>query len=146
MQCKFFVISICSDSTFSLFTSRTDPRISGKIYIATLVCKIIRKNSDNFFANSKRIHQLLTRITIVYFQQKLLSPPWNPFTNNRFQYSPYNSYSNNNSVQDSVADISEQLADLSILDRRPLKRPPPSYLCHLCFQKGHYIKDCPKVS
>ncbi|KAL3274320.1 hypothetical protein HHI36_015721 [Cryptolaemus montrouzieri] len=79
------------------------------------------------------------------YQTKLLSPPWNPFTNNRFQYSPYNSYSNNNSVQDSVADISEQLADLSILERRPLKKPPSSYLCHLCFQKGHYIKDCPKA-
>jgi len=24
--------------------------------------------------------------------------------------------------------------------------PPEGYLCHLCFQKGHYIKDCSLVS
>ena len=24
--------------------------------------------------------------------------------------------------------------------------PPEGYLCHLCFQKGHYIKDCALVS
>jgi len=24
--------------------------------------------------------------------------------------------------------------------------PPGGYLCHLCFQKGHYIKDCSLVS
>lgn len=28
--------------------------------------------------------------------------------------------------------------------KRP-KRPPEGYLCHLCFCKGHYIKDCPQV-
>lgn len=83
----------------------------------------------------------LTILKLDIFVQKLLSPTWNPFTNNRFQFSPYS----NNSLQESVADISEHLADLSILDRRPLKKPPPSYMCHLCFQKGHYIKDCPKV-
>ena len=22
---------------------------------------------------------------------------------------------------------------------------PTSYLCHLCFQKGHFIQDCPQV-
>ncbi|EDO40865.1 predicted protein, partial [Nematostella vectensis] len=25
------------------------------------------------------------------------------------------------------------------------KRPPEGYLCHLCFCKGHYIKDCPQA-
>ncbi|XP_017798789.1 PREDICTED: zinc finger CCHC domain-containing protein 24-like [Habropoda laboriosa] len=39
----------------------------------------------------------------------------------------------------------ENIADLSLLDRKPSKRPPPSYLCHLCFNKGHYIKDCPQA-
>ncbi|CAG0896627.1 unnamed protein product [Darwinula stevensoni] len=37
----------------------------------------------------------------------------------------------------------EQLSDLSLSDS--LKQPPGSYLCHLCFQKGHYIKDCPQA-
>lgn len=26
------------------------------------------------------------------------------------------------------------------------RKPPEGYLCHLCFCKGHYIKDCPEVS
>lgn len=25
------------------------------------------------------------------------------------------------------------------------KRPPSNYLCHLCFSKGHFIKDCPQA-
>lgn len=26
------------------------------------------------------------------------------------------------------------------------KTPPKGYLCHICFQIGHYIRDCPQVS
>ncbi|XP_014673500.1 PREDICTED: zinc finger CCHC domain-containing protein 24-like [Priapulus caudatus] len=46
----------------------------------------------------------------------------------------------------SVGDLNDHFSDLSItMDRKPGKRPPPSYLCHLCFMKGHYIKDCPQA-
>ncbi|XP_066153382.1 zinc finger CCHC domain-containing protein 24-like [Euwallacea fornicatus] len=91
------------------------------------------------------------------YQPKLLSPPWSSaFSPGQTQY--YNLYTNLASLStlnnlsnlsnpysnDPLGDITEQLADLA-LDRRPLKRPPPSYLCHLCFQKGHYIKDCPQA-
>ncbi|CAH1246142.1 ZCCHC24 [Branchiostoma lanceolatum] len=48
-----------------------------------------------------------------------------------------------------IAALADHFSDLSIntlaMERKPTKRPPPSYLCHLCFQKGHYIKDCPQV-
>ena len=44
----------------------------------------------------------------------------------------------------SMADLADHFSDLS-MDRKPCKRPPSSYLCHLCFNKGHYIKDCPQV-
>ena len=27
-----------------------------------------------------------------------------------------------------------------------MKKVPNTYLCHLCFMKGHFIEDCPKVS
>ena len=30
--------------------------------------------------------------------------------------------------------------------QRRARKPPDGYLCHLCFCKGHYIKDCPEVS
>ncbi|KAK2098213.1 hypothetical protein P7K49_023664 [Saguinus oedipus] len=38
------------------------------------------------------------------------------------------------------------LSDLTLTfeARKASKRPPPNYLCHLCFNKGHYIKDCPQ--
>lgn len=31
-------------------------------------------------------------------------------------------------------------------DLRLKKIPPNSYMCHLCFGKGHFIRDCPLVS
>ncbi|ENN77715.1 hypothetical protein YQE_05786, partial [Dendroctonus ponderosae] len=90
------------------------------------------------------------------YQAKMLSPTWNSTYSpgqGQFSYNPYNLATlsnltslnnlNNPFSNDHLADITEQLAELA-LDRRPLKRPPTSYLCHLCFQKGHYIKDCPQ--
>lgn len=29
--------------------------------------------------------------------------------------------------------------------REKQRKPPEGYLCHLCFCKGHYIKDCPEA-
>ncbi|XP_044272509.1 zinc finger CCHC domain-containing protein 24-like isoform X1 [Tribolium madens] len=71
------------------------------------------------------------------FQPKLLSPTWSTYISPCINFSP---------SQDtlSLSDLTEQFADL-VLDKRTLKRPPASYMCHLCFQKGHYIKDCPKA-
>ncbi|XP_030758563.1 zinc finger CCHC domain-containing protein 24-like [Sitophilus oryzae] len=91
------------------------------------------------------------------YQAKLLSPTWgSPFSPGHTQYS-YNLYSNlanlsnlnnlnsmSHAYANDVIDLTEQLAELA-LDRKPIKRPPSSYLCHLCFQKGHYIKDCPQA-
>lgn len=54
---------------------------------------------------------------------------------------------------DIMTDIQNQLHELSLTDSdtnqssrfRAAKKPPSTYLCHLCFQKGHFIKDCPQV-
>jgi hypothetical protein len=68
-----------------------------------------------------------------WFQTKLLHPTWSfPMSSINYQ------------TQESISDLTDQFADLA-LDKRSLKRPPSSYMCHLCFQKGHYIKDCPKA-
>jgi Zinc knuckle len=49
-------------------------------------------------------------------------------------------YSN---VDDVVEDLDRLLDELRVGKRKSL--PPEDYLCHVCFQKGHYIKDCPQV-
>lgn len=46
---------------------------------------------------------------------------------------------------ESTAELCDRLNELSINDRKSSKRPPNHYLCHLCFSKGHYIKDCPQA-
>lgn len=45
-----------------------------------------------------------------------------------------------------LVDVMSELADqlnLFRIAQRSTKKPPSTYLCHLCFQKGHFIKDCP---
>ncbi|XP_057322680.1 zinc finger CCHC domain-containing protein 24-like isoform X1 [Microplitis mediator] len=49
------------------------------------------------------------------------------------------------SIVDSIGDLAEHFNELGLLDKKPTKRPPSTYLCHLCFRKGHYIKDCPQA-
>lgn len=58
--------------------------------------------------------------------------------------SPYGSLNN---IVDGLNSLTDHFSDLSLSSepRKPNKRPPPNYLCHLCFNKGHYIKDCPQV-
>lgn len=58
--------------------------------------------------------------------------------------SPYGSLSD---IADGLSSLTGRFSDLALTPetRKPSKRPPPNYLCHLCFNKGHYIKDCPQV-
>ena len=42
--------------------------------------------------------------------------------------------------------MEDVMADLDRLMELESHRPPDDYLCHVCFQKGHYIKDCARVS
>ncbi|XP_026884278.1 zinc finger CCHC domain-containing protein 24-like [Electrophorus electricus] len=50
-------------------------------------------------------------------------------------------------IVDSLSSLTDHFCDLSVNSepRKLSKRPPPNYLCHLCFNKGHYIKDCPQA-
>lgn len=92
---------------------------------------------------------------------RILPPVWSPFPT--AQAYNYNSCNNSlsggltslanalnagltSSHSDSIGDLADHFADLTLsLERKPTKRPPPAYLCHLCFKKGHYIKDCPQA-
>lgn len=66
--------------------------------------------------------------------------------NNNFYKSslPYGSLNN---IVDGLSSLADHFSDLSLSPetRKPSKRLPPNYLCHLCFNKGHYIKDCPQA-
>ncbi|XP_076161646.1 zinc finger CCHC domain-containing protein 24 isoform X1 [Ptiloglossa arizonensis] len=84
-------------------------------------------------------------------QSKLLPTIWNGFPTpasqsylHRGGLSPSGAIGGN--LTDSIGDLADHFTELGLLDRKPTKRPPPSYLCHLCFKKGHYIKDCPQVA
>lgn len=71
---------------------------------------------------------------------------WQALNNNFYKSSsPYGSLNN---IVDGLSSLADHFSDLSLSPetRKPSKRPPPNYLCHLCFNKGHYIKDCPQVS
>uniref|UniRef100_UPI001EAEB515 zinc finger CCHC domain-containing protein 24-like n=1 Tax=Oncorhynchus gorbuscha TaxID=8017 RepID=UPI001EAEB515 len=52
-----------------------------------------------------------------------------------------------NNIVDGLSSLTDHFSDLSVSSesRKSSKRPPPNYLCHLCFNKGHYIKDCPQT-
>ncbi|XP_074649209.1 zinc finger CCHC domain-containing protein 24-like [Tubulanus polymorphus] len=59
---------------------------------------------------------------------------------------PLSLTSHHNTSYGNINDLTDHFNELSLsLDRKPGKRPPSTYLCHLCFNKGHYIKDCPQA-
>ncbi|TNN48113.1 Zinc finger CCHC domain-containing protein 24 [Liparis tanakae] len=66
--------------------------------------------------------------------------------NNNF-YKSSSPYGSLNNIVEGLSSLADHFSDLSLSPetRKPSKRPPPNYLCHLCFNKGHYIKDCPQA-
>ncbi|GAB6018376.1 Zinc finger CCHC domain-containing protein 24 [Chamberlinius hualienensis] len=91
-------------------------------------------------------------------EQGKVFPPW--YGSLQPPTSPYNGYTSlsnglanglnhlltANGQCNAMTELVDQFHDLTLgLDRKPMKRPPQSYLCHLCFRKGHYIKDCPQA-
>lgn len=70
-----------------------------------------------------------------------IGQPTSPYSNGLSGYSPTGLAS-----MATLSDLADHFSDLSLsFEQKPTKRPPPNYLCHLCFKKGHYIKDCPQV-
>lgn len=58
-----------------------------------------------------------------------------------------NSPVNSSSLNGSIGELADQLNELTLgLDKKVKGRKlPPNYLCHLCFKKGHHIKECPQA-
>ena len=49
-----------------------------------------------------------------------------------------------NDDMDEVFGMIRQLKQMR-LERMAKRVPPDDYVCHLCFQRGHFIKDCPQA-
>ncbi|KAL5018122.1 hypothetical protein ScPMuIL_003844 [Solemya velum] len=81
--------------------------------------------------------------------QNIFNDSWSPLSlNTALNANGFQTAQNlSTSPYGSINDLVDHFSDLSLLSipRRPNKRPPSSYLCHLCFTKGHYIKDCPQA-
>lgn len=50
-------------------------------------------------------------------------------------------------LSESLVELGERFNEMMLCNTSYVPiRPPYNYLCHLCFQKGHFIRDCPQVS
>lgn len=94
----------------------------------------------SFQAISPSWHQYLnfnSNNRVDKYQPKLLSPSWNPLPSSYVPY-PYSYFG-----QSDIEEITTNFSEFNLLEtRHNVKKPPSTYLCHLCFEKGHYIKDC----
>lgn len=91
-------------------------------------------------SNTQPVNTVNTVSSLLKFQQP---DPWSPNTINTYATNPFQAAP---SPYGSINDLADHFNDLSLsLERKPSKRPPTTYLCHLCFTKGHYIKDCPQA-
>ncbi len=53
--------------------------------------------------------------------------------------------SGSGSLSPDSIDLDFSMNSLQLAESKRMRKPPDGYLCHLCFCKGHYIKDCPQV-
>ncbi|XP_022087446.1 uncharacterized protein LOC110977524 isoform X2 [Acanthaster planci] len=97
---------------------------------------LLMQNGEHPY-NSARHSQRLEEVASFAFRNNKNQIPSSLQTMSKMMTSPYGS----------IGDIADQFSDLSLspIDRKMGRRPPPTYLCHLCFNKGHYIKDCPQA-
>lgn len=49
------------------------------------------------------------------------------------------------SLTPNSVDFEFSMTPYQLAQQKKARKPPEGYLCHLCFCKGHYIKDCPQV-
>jgi len=49
------------------------------------------------------------------------------------------------SLTPNSVDFDLPITPYQLAQQKKARKPPEGYLCHLCFCKGHYIKDCPQA-
>lgn len=71
------------------------------------------------------------------------------YTTARYSNEYSDGYYTEYSPRGTFTELTERFSELILGgggDPRAARQPPPpEYLCHLCFCKGHYIKDCPQA-
>ncbi|OWF52668.1 zinc finger CCHC domain-containing protein 24-like [Mizuhopecten yessoensis] len=106
--------------------------------------------SDPWSSPVSTVNSVNTVTSLLKNGQNIYGPDgWSPVSLNGLNANAFQgtlSQQVSNSPYGSINDLVDHFSDLSLsLDRKPSKRPPSTYLCHLCFTKGHYIKDCPQA-
>ncbi|XP_059608634.1 zinc finger CCHC domain-containing protein 24-like [Phlebotomus argentipes] len=85
------------------------------------------------------------------FMQSSMPALWNayPVAQNYSHNHQSESLTPPSSSYDQIFDLIDALGNLDISSnfdsKKVQKTPPANYLCHLCFRKGHFIRDCPKA-
>ena len=97
---------------------------------------VILQNLQKSVQNN--VSDVFDTFTSDLYNQLNIDPSPFEFINEKQQWSP-NSH-------DEYSSLAASLENVLLMRRKKPKRPPDGYLCHLCFCKGHYIKDCPQVS
>ena len=93
---------------------------------------------QNFYKSTKHVSDIDLEISSGEFYQNLEDLDPSLFIDEQ------NSWSLED--EDELSNLALTLQNTLLLKQRKRpKRPPEGYLCHLCFCKGHYIKDCPQV-
>lgn len=98
-------------------------------------------------------------------QSKLMWSPSFHYNNGGLQsihqFQPHETQTNSNGYASDMSDrntitteqyneLCDQFNELGLFSgtsnqQKSIRPPPGNYMCHLCFQKGHYIRDCPQV-
>ncbi|XP_068709026.1 zinc finger CCHC domain-containing protein 24-like [Montipora capricornis] len=96
------------------------------------------ENEKNFYKSTKHVSDIDLEISSGEFYQNLEDLDPSLFIDDQ------NSWSLED--EDELSNLALTLQNTLLLKQRKRpKRPPEGYLCHLCFCKGHYIKDCPQA-
>lgn len=104
------------------------------------------KNGNNSFNSSSSImtaYGTTSSLSALYPYFSVDTQPEPTYRHNILSSPEWNIYPTS-----SVADLTERFVEFSInhsAGAQQTKLPPSTYMCHLCFSKGHYIKDCPQA-
>eukprot|EP00794_Sanderia_malayensis_P002530 gene2530-2926_t len=100
-----------------------------------------RDRLQKHYNHHRQQHQSLTQDPLSSFANDLLKS----LDNERTSVTSHRQGGSFGSLSPDSIDLKFSLtSSMQFNDSKKMRKPPDGYLCHLCFCKGHYIKDCPQ--